>query len=125
MEMLKKGIIKFQKVKPEKIKLSRDLRKSMTPAETEFWELVRDRRMHGLKFRRQQLIDGFIVDFYCDTHSLCIEIDGGIHESGRQSEYDKARDEFLRSRGLNIIRFNNEDVLNNKDFIAKILKGIV
>jgi len=82
--MSEKSITRNQRVSSSKIELSREFRKDMTDAEKAFWEMVRDRRMFGLKFRRQQVIDGFIVDFYCDSIGLCVEIDGSIHEDEEQ-----------------------------------------
>jgi len=122
--MAGQGIIKYRKVSPDKVELSRGLRKSMTAIECEFWKMVRGRRMYGLKFRRQQIVDGFIVDFYCDSLGLCVEIDGGIHSSVEQVEYDAARAEILRLHGLKVIRFTNEDVLRNKDIIMERLKEL-
>ena len=121
--MTKKGIIKNQQVTPAKIDRSRELRATMTPAEREFWDMVRNRRMCGLKFRRQQIIDGFVVDFYCDSLGLCVEIDGGVHDYGERKEYDQNRDEALCRRGLKILRFTNDEVLKNRDYVIERLKG--
>jgi len=95
----------------------------MTEAEKVFWEMVRDRRMFGLKFRRQQIIDGFIVDFYCDSLGLCVEIDGGVHETEEQKNYDKLRDEALAIRSLKILRLKNEEVLGDKDLVIEKIAG--
>jgi len=84
---------------------------------------VRNRRMHGLKFRRQQIIDGFIVDFYCDSLGLCVEIDGSVHNCSKRKEYDNNRDEALSLRGLKILRFSNDDVFKNKKYITARLKS--
>jgi len=121
--MTKQGIIKNQQVTPAKIDRSRELRATMTPAEREFWDMVRNRRMCGLKFRRQQIIDGFIVDFYCDSLGLCVEIDGGVHDYGERKEYDQNRDEALCRRVLKILRFTNDEVLKNRDYVIERLKG--
>jgi len=75
----------------------------------------------GLKFRRQQIIDGFIVDFYCDSLGLCVEIDGGVHETEEQRNYDKLRDEALALRDLKILRLKNEEVLNDKDSVYQCI----
>jgi len=123
--MTKQGIIKNQQVTPAKIDRSRELRATMTPAEREFWDMVRNRRMCGLKFRRQQIIDGFIIDFYCDSLGLCVEIDGGVHDYGERKEYDQNRDEALSQRGLKILRFTNDDVLKNRDYVVERLKGMM
>jgi len=110
-----KGII-FGRSRPEKREVADRLRREMTPAEARLWQFLRANRLAGLHFRRQQVIDGFIADFYCHKAGchkagLIIELDGKIHE--RQHEYDEARDEILRYRGLRILRFSNEAVLTD------------
>ena len=123
--MKEKGVIRNQRVTPEKIERSRVLRREMTEAEKVFWNMVRDRKMFGLKFRRQQIIDGFIVDFYCDSLGLCIEIDGGVHDSDEQARYDRERDEVLALRGLKVLRLANEDVINDVGAVRELVKGFV
>jgi len=66
--------------------------------------------MSGLKFRRQQVVDGFIVDFFCAEHQLVIEIDGGVHYDPEVAEYDRAREVMLRQRGLVVVRLGNDEV---------------
>ena len=95
-------------VSAEKLQLAKQMRKHPTAAEARAWELLRNRRCLGLKFRRQQVIQGFIVDFYCAEKRLAIELDGGIHES--QQEYDQARDAALMQAGVRVIRIRNEDL---------------
>jgi very-short-patch-repair endonuclease len=95
----------------------------MTEAEKVFWGMVRGRKMFGLKFRRQQVIDGFIVDFYCDSLGLCVEIDGSVHESEEQREYDRNRDEVLALRGLKVLRFSNDEVLGGEGFVEERLRA--
>jgi very-short-patch-repair endonuclease len=121
--MPKKGIIRNQRVTSEKVERSRELRRDMTEAEKAFWEIVRGKKFHGLKFRRQQIIDGFIVDFYCDSLGLCVEIDGSIHDTEEQSEYDKNRDEVLALRGLKVLRFTNDELFNEPDVVVEKLKN--
>lgn len=118
---VKKGIIRNQPVSSEKVERSKELRKTMTEAEQFFWNKVRNRKLSGLKFRRQQVIDGFIVDFYCDELGLCVEIDGGVHEDDEQKQYDKDRDEVLALRGLKVLRFSNDEVLGDWDGIVERL----
>jgi very-short-patch-repair endonuclease len=84
------------------------LRRNMTPAERILWEKLRHNCLDGLQFRRQQIIDGYIVDFYCHAKALIVEIDGDIHK--QQLEYDAERDAHLISRGFHVLRFTNEDV---------------
>jgi very-short-patch-repair endonuclease len=95
----------------------------MTEAEKAFWEMVRGKKFHGLKFRRQQIIDGFIVDFYCDSLGLCVEIDGSIHDTEEQFEYDKNRDEVLALRGLKVLRLTNDELFNEPDVVVEKLKN--
>ncbi len=92
----------------------------MTLAEKAFWNMVRQNQIEGLHFRRQQVIHGFIADFYCNEIGLVIEIDGGIHE--QQKDYDKLRDHIITAYGVKVIRFTNEEVLDKSDWVAKRLK---
>ncbi|MEX0788382.1 MAG: DUF559 domain-containing protein [Anaerolineales bacterium] len=81
---------------------------------------MRARRLNGIHFRRQQVIRGFLVDFYCHAAGLAIEIDGEAHRN--QFEYDQARDGHLKEVGVRVIRFKNEDVLLHID---PVLSSIV
>lgn len=74
-----KNIIPGQMVTKEKLERSRELRREMTPAEKHLWHEVRNKKL-GVHFRRQQVIDGFIVDFYCHHAALVVEVDGDIHD---------------------------------------------
>lgn len=117
--MNKDGIIRGQYISPEKLARSKELRKKMTQAEAVLWRRLRANRLDGFHFRRQQIIDGFIVDFYCHRVGLIIEVDGPIH--GRTRDYDAWRQEILESRGLTVLRFTNDDVLNHcPDVLARI-----
>ena len=124
-EIAANTIARNQRVSPLKVEQSRFLRTEQTAAEKEFWLMVRNKKMHGLKFRRQQIIDGFIVDFYCDSIRLCVEIDGSIHETEEQRKYDQLRDEAISLRGLKILRISNDDVLYNKDKVVELIMGYV
>ena len=109
-----KHIITGQKISPELIARAKELRQSMTPAESKLWQHLRGNRLEKFHFRRQQIIEGYIVDFYCHAVGLVVEVDGEIHQ--QQKDYDQDRDEQLRGLGLNILRFSNADVegdLNN------------
>jgi very-short-patch-repair endonuclease len=108
--MSSKDIIPGQHVTREKLQRARELRRDMTPAEKILWQELRGNKL-GVHFRRQQIIAGFIVDFYCHNTSLVIEIDGDIHKA--QQDYDGERDQTLQKMGLKIIRIENSDVLKN------------
>jgi len=82
----------------------------MTPAEKVLWNELRGNKL-GVHFRRQQVIAGFIVDFYCHKIGLVIEVDGDIHNL--QKEEDARREKVLKELGLRIIRFRNDEVENN------------
>ncbi|MBE9144309.1 endonuclease domain-containing protein [Planktothrix mougeotii] len=109
--MERKNIIVGQKITSEKYQRSKQLRQEMTPEEKILWEQLRRNNLNGLHFRRQQIIDGFIVDFYCHQAQLVIEVDGEIHE--QQVESDQERDAILAARGLKIIRIKNQEIRQN------------
>jgi len=90
---------------------ARLLRKDLTPAESKLWEALRNRKIEGLKFRCQHPLGRFIVDFYCPSLKLVIEIDGGIHS--QQQDYDQSRSEELESFGCCVLRFTNAQVYHD------------
>ncbi|MBD2301137.1 endonuclease domain-containing protein [Nostoc sp. FACHB-190] len=95
----------WEKLKP----LARQMRCEPTPAEKRLWEKLRHKQLLGFKFRRQQTIDRFIVDFYCSEARLVVEVDGEIHDYTQVE--DTIRQEFLESLELQVVRFRNEDVM--------------
>src|SRR6185369_2730921 len=100
-----------QRVDPSKLSLAKQFRREMTPAELTLWKALRRNQVDGLHFRRQQVIAGFIVDFYCHAPRLVIEVDGGVHKSSVR--YDQERDRLLESHGFRILRLRNETILND------------
>ncbi|MCX6230807.1 MAG: endonuclease domain-containing protein [Bacteroidetes bacterium] len=105
----------------EIIRRARILRKTMTKAEIKLWQHLQKNQFNGLKFRRQHPINRFIVDFYCHTLKLVIEIDGGVHQEAIQIERDENRTYELEQFGLKVIRFENNMVMTN---ITGVLKEI-
>lgn len=103
-----KNIIPGQIVTKEKLQRAKELRRDITPAEKILWQGLRANKL-GVHFRRQQVIAGFIVDFYCHMAALVIEVDGDIHDL--QQEEDVRRERVLSEMGLQIVRFGNEEVL--------------
>jgi type I restriction-modification system DNA methylase subunit/very-short-patch-repair endonuclease len=93
------------------IERSRALRQKQTPAEEVLWELVRDRRFLGVKFRRQHQFGDYILDFYCAEQKLAIELDGPIHES--HAKRDHKRDAFLTAQGVKVLRIPNRALLDD------------
>jgi very-short-patch-repair endonuclease len=86
----------------------RELRKNLTEAERLLWKSLRLRQIEGYKFRRQQPIGEYIVDFVCFEKRLIVEVDGGQH--AEEIAYDSKRDEWLKSQGFSILRFWNHQV---------------
>ncbi len=88
----------------------RILRRDATPAEQRLWAELRDGQVHGLKFRRQYSVGCYVIDFYCPSAKLAIELDGGCHASAEAQAYDAARQAYLETFGIRVLRFPNADV---------------
>lgn len=100
---------------------ARNLRLNMTTSEKKLWELLKDKRFQGYKFRRQHPIHIYIVDFYCHELGLIIEVDGEYHNDPLQISKDLERSDLLKFQELHIIRFTNDQVLNS---IGKVLNDL-
>ena len=101
------------------------LRKNMTLAELILWKKLKDWTIFNTKFRKQHPVFIFIVDFYCHEYKLVIEVDGDIHNDEELSEYDLGRTAELNKFGLKVIRFTNDQILFNNDWvIAKISQAL-
>ena len=119
-----KNIVVGQKVDPVKIQRAKELRRNMTTEEIALWHRLRSNQMGGFHFRRQQVIDGFIVDFYCHAAVLGIEVDGEVHQ--QQADYDDQRDQVLTARGLRVLRFTNAEIRQHiEPVLARILAACV
>ena len=92
-----------------------NLRQTMTKSEKYLWQELRKKQRDGFRFRRQFSVVGFVVDFYCMSEKLAIEVDGSYHKN--TEEYDKERQQILEGIGLNFLRFSNEEVLNNWNLV--------
>ena len=104
---------------PDSFAKAKFLRDNMTDAEKLLWEKLKDNKLKGFKFRREHPIHIYIVDFYCHKLKLIIEIDGGYHDSKEQKLLDAERSEILKFQELEIIRFANEEVLGNIEFVIR------
>jgi very-short-patch-repair endonuclease len=116
-----KNIVIGQKVNPQKVQRAKELRRQMTPEEKILWGALRTNRLDGLHFRRSQVIDGFIVDFYCHKAGLYIEVDGGIHDA--QVESDQDRDQVLSLRDLRVLRIKNEQIRDRLDEVLATISA--
>ena len=99
--------------------VARQFRKEPTPSEAILWQALRNRKLEGRKFRRQQPIGCFIVDFFCAAERLIVEVDGAIHES--QKILDQQRQELLESLGLRFIRVSSDLVETNLSAALEII----
>ena len=95
------------------INKARNLRREQTKAESIFWNAVRNRQFFDLKWRRQVPVDRYIADFLCESKKLIIELDGGQHATDDARRYDEKRSQILQQYGYHVIRFWNDEILNN------------
>ena len=114
-----KNIILGQRVTKEKQQRAKELRRDMTPAEKILWKELRVNKL-GVHFRRQQVVQGFIVDFYCHMSALIVEVDGDIHDL--QQEEDMRREKALHELGLRVVRFRNDNVMKDAEQSAIVEK---
>jgi very-short-patch-repair endonuclease len=104
---------------PKGYENARRLRKETTPAEKKLWAYLRQMRDDGVRFRRQHAVGSFITDFCAPRKKLIIELDGSHHLD--QEDYDRERTTFLESRGYKVIRFWNNDVMNNIEDVMQAI----
>lgn len=117
-----KNIVTGQHVTKEKLQRAKELRREMTPAEKLLWQEVRAKKL-GVRFRRQQVIAGFIVDFYCHRAGLVVEVDGDIHDL--QQEEDERREKVLTEMGLQIVRFGNDEIVRELSAVVRRIKEFI
>jgi very-short-patch-repair endonuclease len=118
------GLVRLQRVTKEKLIDARLLRQNLTPAEAVLWKELRNRNLGNLKFRRQQIVEGFITDFYCEKAKLAIEIDGRIPMEEEIMEADEHREKVFQARGIQTYRIKNEDVLKKLDATLEEIKAV-
>jgi very-short-patch-repair endonuclease len=104
---------------------ARKLRKNSTDAERLIWPELRAHRMNGASFRRQVPIGPYVVDFLCHAAKLVIELDGGQHFESEQEQRDARRFAFLARKGFRILRFNNHDVMTNRDGVLETIAAAI
>ncbi|MDO5969361.1 DUF559 domain-containing protein [Flavivirga aquimarina] len=99
----------------------KELRKNLTSAEATLWALLQKKQLKGRKFRRQHSIENYIVDFYCASEKLIIELDGAYHLDFAQQNYDYERTRILNDLGFKVLRFENKLIFENS---ADVLEEI-
>ncbi len=110
-----------KKLDPQLLIFAKSMRHSSTNAEQLMWQLLRAKRFMNLKFRRQHVIEPYIVDFYCHEIGLVIELDGSQHGTDDAIEYDAERTKFLEALGLRVVRYWNNEVLRRTDVVLEDL----
>ncbi len=98
--------------------LAKRMRREPTEAEAKLWSMLRGQRLCGLKFKRQEQLGDYIVDFVCFSERLIVEADGGQHA---ENAGDAVRDAWLKAQGFRVLRFWNHDVLGNPDGVARVI----
>jgi very-short-patch-repair endonuclease len=104
---------------------ARSLRMNSTDAERLIWAALRGHRMNRASFRRQTPIGPYIADFVCHAPKLVIEIDGGQHFDSKQERRDTRRDAFLASKGFHVLRFNNRDIMTNRQGVLETIAAAI
>ena len=98
------------------------LRSGLTPAEAKLWSLLKNSQLGNKKFRRQHSVGTYVLDFYCPSEKLCIELDGAAHFTDSGYEYDTARTEYLEAINIRVLRFENKDVFEKTEGILEEIK---
>ena len=107
---IRHAILRGQRIDPARLHAARQMRHAPTPGEATAWAVLRSRGLDGLKFCRQQVIGGFIVDFYCAEHRIVIEVDGDVHDRNGAADADAERTVALNRIGIQVARIRNESV---------------
>ncbi len=103
------------------IDFARKLRQDATDPEALMWACLRSRRVNKRKFRRQHPVPPYVLDFYCADLKLSIELDGGQHNTAEGKRHDKVREAFLRSLGIETLRFTNDEMMRNTDGVMNMI----
>ncbi len=116
-------VVRGQAVTDGKKAMARELRGRMTEAEKALWQALRRNQIRDRQFRRQQVIAGYIVDFYCHSAALIVEVDGSIHDE--QAEYDAERTQALESHGFTVLRFTNRQIAAELPSVSARIDGAI
>ncbi|ARS38763.1 cytosine methyltransferase [Sphingobacteriaceae bacterium GW460-11-11-14-LB5] len=101
----------------------KELRNNLTPAEATMWKYLQNSKLDGKKFRRQHSVGNYILDFYCPSEKLAIEVDGDSHNDYSSEIYYKERTDFLNSKGIKVIRFDNVEVFESEELIYEGIRN--
>ncbi len=117
--MKPRAVVVGQSVSKVKHDLAKQFRREMTSAERVLWRRVRDNKLEGVHFRRQQVIEGFIADFYCHSAALVVEVDGATHEL----QHDLERSAVFEGRGIHTLRFTNAEIYADIEKVLEVIRG--
>ena len=101
----------------------KNLRSNLTPAEAFLWNYLKNSQLEGRKFRRQHSFGKFVLDFYCSTEKLGVELDGMYHFTEEQIKYDEERTEYLNKMGIKVVRFENVEVFEKTEVVLGKIKS--
>src|SRR5690606_10877016 len=101
------------------------LRRETTGPERALWSALRNKKVSGLRFRRQHPIGPYIVDFFCASHAIAVEIDGMSHAYQDRTAHDRRREEWLRAHGVRVLRFTNDDVVRDPAKVAEAIQRVL
>ena len=112
-------------IEPKTRDRARRLRRELTKAEREMWDILRDFRSRGARFRRETPVGPYIADFAWLSAKLVVEVDGDSHETNAGKQHDRRRDAFLKAEGFQILRFDNAVVLANPDHVSILIEQTI
>lgn len=112
----------MQTIPKHLIQISRTLRKNQTPWEAKLWYYLRANRMQGIQFKRQVRLGSFIVDFYCASKKLVIELDGAQHDEVENRARDQEKEFYLKNQRLQVLRFWNNDIDQNLEGVLENIR---
>jgi very-short-patch-repair endonuclease len=110
---------------PKLKELARQLRNRSTKAEIKLWNFLKRRQLMGYDFHRQKPVDNYIVDFFCNKFRLAIELDGYTHGFEEVFEKDEVKAQKLRALGITVLRFTDDDVINNIDNVLRSIQEFI
>ena len=113
---------KYSSNKKEFKQFRKTLRNNSTSAEAALWNILKNKQLDDRKFRRQHSLENFIVDFYCSSEKLIVELDGDPHGDYSQIQKDEARDKYFEANGYKVIRFENRFVFQDPELVIETIR---
>jgi very-short-patch-repair endonuclease len=114
---------RYSSNKAEYKQFRKSLRNRSTSAEAALWNLIKNKQINGKKFRRQHSLENYIVDFYCSSDKMIIELDGNPHGENCQIRKDEVRDRFFETNGYKVIRFENKLVFQDPEYVIETINS--